>query len=155
MSETKQEAKRDLILNPQRIGLAEQMRQDWVVNAETGTAIADVIKPSYWAHMAAQFQPYDHIEVRLETGEWVAELIVLSVGRNYAQVYLANKYEFADVDPVNDNLGVTHKVEWKGPQRKHIVVRVADSAAIQEGFSTKQEANAWLANYLRTVEKTA
>ena len=68
MSEVK-ELKRAVILNPQRRGLAEQMRQDWVVNAEEGTSVQDVLDPSYWAHIAAELQQYDHIEVRLETGE--------------------------------------------------------------------------------------
>ena len=60
---------RAVILNPQRIGLAEQLMQHWVVNAEEGTTVADVLDPGYWAHCAAQMQVYDRIDVRLETGE--------------------------------------------------------------------------------------
>jgi hypothetical protein len=157
MSETKPETKatekRVVILNPQRMGLAEQLRQDWVVNAEEKTTVQDVLNPGYWAHMAAQLQPYDHIEVRLETGEWALELIVLSVGRNYAQVFLAHKYDFAEVDPTRDDIGITHKVEWKGPQKKHCVIRLSDSAVIQDGFSAKVDANQWLDNYLKTTQQ--
>ncbi len=156
MSEDKQaEApKRALILNPQRMGLAEQMRQDWVVNAEEGTTIQDVLTPGYWAHMAAQMQVYDRIDVRLETGQWLLELIVLDVGRNYARVYLAHRHDFAEVDMDVPTNAITHKVEWKGPQRKHVVIRLSDSAAIQEGFSTKSEAMAWMENHIKVATAT-
>lgn len=146
--------KRALILNPQRMGLAEQLRQDWVVNAEEGTAVQDVLDPSYWAHMAAQLQVYDHIEVRLETGAWLLELIVLDVGRNYARVYVAQKYDFAEVDVTAPSNAITHRVDWKGPQRKHVVIRLSDSAVLQEGFSDKKEAIAWMENHIRVSATT-
>lgn len=155
MSEVKaalevQNQKRALILNPQRIALAEQLRQDWVVNAEEGTTVQDVLDPGYWAHMAAQFQVYDHIEVRLETGEWILELIVLDVGRNYARVFLAHRHDFAEVDMTIPANAITHKVEWKGPQRKFVVIRLSDSAAVQEGFASKPEAMAWMENHIKS-----
>ena len=152
-SEVKQE-KRAVVLNPQRIGLAEQLRQDWVVNAEEGTTVKDVLETGYWAHIAAQLQIYDHIEVRLETGEWVLELIVLDVGRNYARVYLTQRYDFAEVRMDTPTNAITHKVEWKGPQRKHVVVRLSDSAALQEGFSSKAEAAAWMENHIKVSTTT-
>src|SRR5438270_251157 len=54
VAESKPAAKSARILNPQRIGLAEQLRQDWVVNAEERTTIEEVMDPQYWAHIAAQ-----------------------------------------------------------------------------------------------------
>lgn len=153
MSEVKEAEKRVLILNPQRIGLAEQMRQDWVVNAEEGTTVQDVLNTGYWAHMAAQMQVYDHVEVRLETGEWILDLIVLDVGRNYARVYVAAKHDFGEVDARPSTESITHKVEWKGPQRKHVVIRLADSAVLQEGFSNKSEALLWMENHIKVSSK--
>lgn len=134
------------ILNPQRMGLAEQLRQDWVVNAEEGTTIAEVLDPQYWAHMAAQMQPYDRVDVRLETGEWMLELLVVTPGRNWAQVHLLHHHELATRSETLP-AAVKHKVEWKGPQRKHVVIRLSDDQPIQENFATKAEANAWLANH--------
>lgn len=147
-------AKRAVILNPQRIGLAEQLRQDWVVNAEEGTTIRDILDPGYWAHCAAQMQVYDHVEVRLETGQWVAELIVLDVGRNYARMFLSKQHDLADT-PLDTPVGaVTHKTDWKGPQRKWCVIRLADSASVQEGFNDKQSAAAWMDNHIRVASTT-
>jgi hypothetical protein len=143
------ETKRSNILNPHRIGLAEQKRQEWVVDAEEGTTIADLLEPGYWGHVSAQFQPYDHVEVRLETGEWLAELLVMGVGRNWAKVYLVTKHE---LQPVEDTPpAIKHKVEWKGPHRKHAVIRVADSEVVQEGFSEKSEAVTWMLNHERVT----
>lgn len=141
--------KRAVILNPQRMGLAEQLRQDWVVNAEEGTSIQDVLDTGYWAHMASQLQLYDHIEVRLETGEWILELIVLDIGRNYARVYVAQKHDFGEVDLQVPVGAISHKVEWKGPQRKYVVIRISDSAPLQEGFTSKPEALVWMENHIK------
>lgn len=144
---------RALILNPQRMGLAEQLRQDWVVNAEEGTTVKDVLEPGYWSHMSSQMQPYDRIDVRLETGEWLLELIVISVGRNWATVFLANKHE---LQPAVENVpsAIKHKVEWKGPQHKHVVIRLADNVVVQSGFSEKSAAQEWLAHHERVLQTT-
>lgn len=151
--EVKKEAKRAVILNPQRMELAEQWCQHWVVNAEEGTTVSDVMDPQYWAHMAARMQPYDHIEVRLETGEWLLQLLALSVGRNYVQVHLLQKY---DLQLVDSELPAAqkHRVEWKGPQRKWVVTRIADSQVIQEGLADKAAAHGWLANHERVTATT-
>ena len=148
------EVKRAVILNPQRMGLAEQLRQDWVVNAEEGTSVQDVLDPGYWSHMAAQLKIYDHVEVRLETGEWVLELIALDVGRNYARMYVTQKYDFAEVDVSTPSGAITHRVDWKGPQRKHVVIRLSDSAVLQEGFSNKADAIAWMENHIKVSTTT-
>ena len=143
--------KRALILNPQRMGLAEQLRQDWVVNAEEGTVIEDVLEPGYWSHMASQMQPYDHVEVRLETGEWILELIVTSVGRNWAMTHVKAKHDMA---PSAESMppASKYKVKWRGVQHKHCVVRVSDNEILQAGCSTAKEASEWMANYERATQ---
>jgi len=153
--ETKEQThdKRDVVLNPQRIGLAEYRRQDYVVNAEIGTTIQDIMEPSYWAHVASQMQPYDHIEVRMESGEWIAELIVLAVGRNWLKVFLAANHELEAVDPDMERKTATHVIKWRGPQHRHSVVRLLDDAVLQDGFEDKPAAQAWLDNHLRTIER--
>ena len=144
------EAKRSTILNPQRMGLAEQKRQDWVVDAEEGTNIEDVLQPSYWSHMASQMQPYDHIEVRLETGEWILDLIVTSLGRNWAAVFVANKYEMSKALEAAPP-AAKYIVKWRGPAHKFCIVRVLDSETIQEGHMTADDAKAALTQYEKTV----
>jgi hypothetical protein len=146
------EAKRDVILSPQRIGLAEYMRSDWVVNATAGTLVQDVLNPGYWAHaiMEKPFQPYDHIEVREESGLWILELTVLEVGLNWAKVTVLHKYDLADV-PETPPQASLHRVEWKGPQHKHVVIRNSDNATIKDGFSKAAEAMVWMKQHEAVV----
>lgn len=139
-------AKSQRILNPQRMGLAEHLRQQWMVNAEEGTTVEDVLDPQYWSHMAAQLQPYDRVDVLLETGDWLMELLVINRGRNWAQVHVLHKY---DLEQRSETMPAAqkHRIEWKGPKHKHAVIRLADSQMIQDGFSSREEAGVWLANH--------
>ena len=141
--------KRAVILNPIRMKLAESARADWVVNAEEGTTIQDVMDPMYWSHMSAQLHPYDHVEVRLDTGEWMLELVVLSQGLNWAKVHVLHKHDLvACVDAPPE--AQKHMVKWRGPQHKFCVMRLQDNQVLQSGLE-RQAADAWMANYERTV----
>jgi hypothetical protein len=148
----KAEQKEGRQLDPQRIGLAEHRRQDWVVNADEGTKPDEVLAGAYWSHFASNFEQFDRIEVREETGAWVSELIVLESARNWAKVRQLQLYELDKRTDVSA-APKAHKVEWKGPQRKHVVIRIADSEAIHEGFSSKAEAEQWADNHERVTSR--
>lgn len=141
---------RAVILNPQRLLLAEFARQDWIVNAEAGTTVSDVLDPQYWAHCSAQMKPYDRCEVRLETGEWMLELIVLQCDRNWAKVHLLEKYDLTAVESLAP-APQKHIVKWRGPQHKHCVVRISDNEVLSTGHETGEAAQAWLKQYETTV----
>lgn len=139
------------ILVDGRIGLAEHKRQDHVVDAEEGTTVERVMEPAYWSHVAAKLQMHDRIEVRQETGEWILDLIVVGVGRNWARMYLAAKHDLTATAGEAPSTAVKHKVVWKGHHKKHCVVRIADSAMIQDGFESKGLAEEWLLNHERVT----
>lgn len=138
-------------LDPQRIGLAENRRQDWVVNAEEGTRPDDLLVPGYWSHFASNFVQFDHIEVREETGKWISELVVLDSARNWAKVQQLYFHELGKREA--GGAPKAHRVEWKGPQRKHAVIRTADGEVIQDGFSVKAEAEQWADNHERVTAR--
>lgn len=146
MSAVMEVAKRAVMLNPERIQLAEFARNDWVVNAQEGTAQDDVLKSEYWTHIASQMKPFDRVEVRLETGEWIMELVVLACERGWAKVKLLQKYELeepvASMERQSEFI-----VKWRGPQHKHSVVRKADSAVIQAGFDSAETARMWMIDH--------
>lgn len=142
--------KRAVILNPQRMGLREEKRQDWVVNAEAGTTIQDVLDPQYWSHMAAQMLPYARIEVLLETGEWMLDLVVLNAGRNWAQVHVLHRYELAERSETMP-AATKHLIDWKGDQLKYCVIRVADNEIIHKGLASKAKAVEWLTSYEKSI----
>ena len=146
-------SKRAVVLNPQRCALAEQWRQDWVVNAEVGTTIDDILDPAYWAHMAAQFQRMDRIEVRMETGEWVADLICTESGRNWAAMHLITKHV---LQPATEQAAgpAQHEVIWRGQQHRFCIKRTSDNEILQANIPSKPEALAWLQNYEQVIAKT-
>ena len=151
---TETKAKRSIILPENRAALAEYERQDWVVNAEEGTEISDVLEPGYWAHTAARMKPYDRIEVRLETGEWIAELVVIAVERNWARVSLLVKYDLTHHESAVPS-AQKHRVLWKGPQHKFCVIRISDDQLVQGGFTDKDAANVWMKNHENVTSAVA
>jgi hypothetical protein len=140
---------RNNILDPQRHRLGEEVRNTWVVNAEEGTTIQDVMEPAYWSHVASRLRPYDHIEVRLETGEWIAEMLVLSQGLNWARVHMLHHHDLVmshETPPESQK----HEVKWRGPHNKWCVIRLTDKQVLQAEME-KDQAIAWLTNYERTT----
>lgn len=140
-------AKREITLNPQRMQLAEYQRNDWVVTAEQGTVPEDLINPAYFAHMAAQLKPYDHIEVRIDDNSWLAALVVLEVDRNWARVKITSFTSLVEGDDNIERASKAHSVEFKGPHFKWSVIRLSDGDKIKTGCSSRAEANAWLTEF--------
>lgn len=143
--------RRLMVLTEPRIGMREYRIRDHAVDAEEGTTVQDLVDPGYWAHVASHFEPLDRIEVRLETGGWVAELIVLARGTNWAKVKLLQHYELDGV--AEDTESKAHIIKWRGPQHRHCIVRIADHAIIQSGFDSKEAGAAWLRNFESTLLK--
>jgi len=150
MDDLKQIERRSPIIHPTRMKLAENERQDWIVNAELSHTVEDLTNPGYWAHMAAQLQPYDHIEVRAEDGSWIANLIVIQVDRSWAKVMMVSKYDLLDTEVLPSSVA-KHKVEWKGPQHRFAVIRLADQVVVRNGFQTKDEANGWMREHEKVI----
>lgn len=151
MSETKQRSMP--VLSPQRIQLAEQWRNDFVVQAEVGVTPQDIVDPAYWALAAAQFHPYDRIEVRLESGEWMADLVVLQVDRTWAKMHVLHFYELASVSEVAP-APEKYRIEWKGPAMRFAVIRISDGALLEKGLQDKDAAGVWLRQYDKTTAVT-
>ena len=76
----KAQTKRAVYAMPEYMQLAEQWRQDFVLHVPEEHTVEDLQDTAYWAHVAAQraMQRFDRIEARAETGEWVADLLVVN-----------------------------------------------------------------------------
>jgi hypothetical protein len=61
-----------------------------------------------------------------------------------------HKYDLADV-PETPPQASLHRVEWKGPQHKHVVIRNSDNATIKDGFSKAAEAMVWMKQHEAVV----
>ncbi len=136
-----------------RMKSAEYFRNDWVVNAEEGTTLEDIQRNEYWAHVAPQMAQFDHVDVRLETGDWVAQLLVVDVGRNWVKVHLMHHFDLTRTAKLATPAD-RYRIEWKGPQHKHSVIRNSDNEKVQDGFARKEEAQAWLRNHEQNIDLT-
>jgi hypothetical protein len=147
-----EEKKRSPMIDQTRMRLAEYERQVWVANVEFGLTVEDIMVPGFWAHMAAQLRPYDEIEARSDDGTWIAHLVVTGCERTWARVAIDRvvKLTTKEVAEAQSN-PVQHKVEWKGPQNKFSVIRIADAEPIRTGFTTKDEALQYLRDHERTI----
>lgn len=146
-----EQAKRAVKLPAGRLGEAQYERQDFVGTAEEGTVLADVLEPSFWTHHASRLKPFDRVEVREESGNWIAEVVVLQVDRNWAKVHLLAMH---DLMAAQEDAPAPQRfaVQWKGPQKKHVVMRLADGVILQEGFSSKTDAMSWAVNHEQVIE---
>jgi hypothetical protein len=143
-------AKHQKMLDPQRIKLAEVVRRDWVFTAEVGTTVEDLKDPNFWALAALQLSQFDHVEVRMETGEWVAELMVAECERTWARMHLLQVHDFGGPSAEPASATGKYRVEWKGVHRKFAVIRNSDATVLKEGMS-KADANLWMSNHERTA----
>lgn len=135
--------KQSPILMPDRMGLAEHKRQDWVVEIPVGLTLEDVMQPGYWAHVAAQMDPLDTVQCRWEDGSLIAWFVVKFCERNYATLVLDRKLELGQEREVPQQT-MKHKVEWKGPVLRFCVIRMSDQQVIHEGEREKQAAYNWM-----------
>jgi len=150
-AEIKTEKKRAVVVDPQRMQSAEYVRREWVCTAEEGTTADDVIDPGYWAHIAAQLTIYDRIEVRVDTGEYLLELLVKDVGRNWAQVAVLHHHDLAGKVKTGQAMEAEFEALFKGPQRKWCVIRKSDAKVLEERLADKTAALAWISNYESTI----
>lgn len=149
------EEKRTPQLDPSRFRLAEQVRRVWVMTVEAGLTQDQVSSPAFLAHVAAKCQPYDRIEARADDDSLFAELLVVSVAHATAVVRVLR---WEDLEGAADDPGEAptgYRVEWKGPHKKHCVIRDADSAIVHEGAASKADARVWLENHLKVIRKAA
>lgn len=149
---TPEAQKRAVILMPARMSHAEFVRQDWVATAEEGTTIEDVLDPNYWSNMAAQMKPYDRIEVRVDTGEWLLELLVMNTDRNWASVVVLHQH---DLQPEDGEVAVPEAfaAKFRGPLHRWCVVRKSDNEVLESKLESKEAASEWIRRYEQTIRR--
>ncbi len=140
------------VLMPDRFGEAEFKRHDFVVDAEIGTTVEQLMDPAFWSHVSQQMDPFDHIEVRSEDGAWIVYLVVLFAERNYARVAV-DRIIRIEQNTEAPAASLKHRVEWKGPHYKFAVIRISDAQMLEKGFKTKFEAETWMRNHEKSQDK--
>lgn len=138
-------------ISPKRHKLADYERNLWVATPETGTALAEVLKPEFWAHCADKMRPFDKIEVRAEDESFYAELLVRSAGKNWA---VCSVLAHVDLDQKQVQVpDEDYVVSWGGPHQKHRVLRKKDNEVVFQGGETADAARGWLREHLKAMAR--
>jgi len=130
-----------------RFQLAEYVRNDFVATPEAGTSHEDLLKPEYWAHVAADLRPGCIIQAIPEDNTYFAEYFVIACARNWAKVSLLRFVELAEAKADIPEEKGAFEVNFGGPVQKWRFIRVADKQVIKSGFATKAEALKEMADY--------
>lgn len=138
---------------PERCGLAESKRQDFVVDVEVGIKPEDLLVPAFWAHVATQFQSGDTIEARADDFSWIAYLRVVFAERNFASVIMERPALYVESNKDVGSPASRHHVKFMGPYHRFAVIRDSDQALIkgQGTFKTREEATAWMIEHEKSI----
>jgi hypothetical protein len=135
-------------IHPSCMQIAEQVRNLWSVTIPNKATKDDLLRSDFWAHLANMLRPRDRIEAESEDGSYVADLLVLDAGTNYAKITVLREYKLDAVEPQSQSTTPAgHIVQWSGRHTKFRVVREVDHKVIKDGFATKADAYGWLASY--------
>ena len=117
-----------------------------------GVPLDSVRRPAFWAHCAGKFKLYDRIECRAQDNRWVADLMVNSVGKLEAGVWVLWYVDLeaqaidrqAEATPVASGdytISFAPKHAWR-------VIRNSDKAVIHKDEPNEAAAKAWLEAHL-------
>jgi hypothetical protein len=163
MSEDKQEGRtaRAIKLPPARMRLAEFVRSVHAITPEVGVTREDFKRPDFWGNVSNMLKPNDRIEVVAQDGEFFAEFLVVSCGKQFAKVVELRYVELAEHMPedneerfdVNSLAAGDYEIKYGNNEDKFRVIRKSDKEILHKGSATKAEAGKWLDEYLVAMEK--
>lgn len=124
----------------------------FVHRAPIGIRLQQLLEQEYWSHVSQDMTPYSEVSVRAEDGTFYAKLLVLDCGRSWARMQVLGHWPLTTADVAQSQSqapkAVDFKIEYKGPNRKYVVLRLSDQAAIHEGEARKEGAEIWLKEYI-------
>ena len=125
---------------------AEFTRTVWTASVPAETKVDEVLDPAFWVHVQKNLRPGDRIEVQPESAEWLLVLMVRAIAAEGAVVAVLSKHVFDEVAPLPDD---AYEVKFSGGA-KWRVIRKADRHVLIENLPTREAANKWKADHLKT-----
>lgn len=138
-------------LDAARFKGAEFQRAQWVVTAHAHNQPEDLLRPDYWAHVAARLGPWHHIEARANDGSWYAEYLVLEAGRAWARVHMLHSWRLTTADVALSQAArmSPYEIVFRGPDGLWSVVRKSDRAIVHQNEQTEGGALDWVNERLK------
>lgn len=141
------------ILSVDRLKGAEYERIVHVATPGAGHTREDMLRPAYWSHVSPKLKPYDRVEVRAEDGTYFGELLVLACDRTWARMYVLEWHQLSTQDvSLTEAVSASSKFEVKHtPGLRWHVVRKSDRQVMMKDGQTRDEAETWVKEYVKTV----
>lgn len=135
-------------LYPHHGNHAQALRNIWRYEPEPNHTKEHALSPEYYAHVSQRHRVGDKIELRWQDGSRYAELLVIACDRNYTKVRVISWLELNEGAEIKSD---RFDIQWRGPAKKHCIVRRSDGETIHEGEQTKADAKKWLDDNLGTL----
>ncbi|KKM04207.1 hypothetical protein LCGC14_1766540, partial [marine sediment metagenome] len=132
-----------------RLKQTSAAHKDHFADIPAGVDFKTALQPSFWAHHVRDLRPLDTIEMFCEDGSWEALCRVMYVGEAEANLKKVYYVEHGATEEVSAS--EAYEVKWKGPGAQFCVVRKEDGKVIQDKLYPKDKAQAYLANYLKSM----
>lgn len=127
-----------------RFGLAQHARNIFHYHAMAKSEIADYLVPAFWVPVAAKLSPLCRIEIVEETGQWIAEALVRSVGAEGVDLVLLSYVKIGGVSAIGSKAerqdGI--RISYGGQFKRWGVFR--DDQELISNLPTEQAAISWL-----------
>lgn len=133
----------------------ETFQRRLALKVDGATPLEDIMKPAFWVNSANKLEQFATIVVMPSNGSYYAELLVTKVLTTSTGVKIpsftvllhkplnevaapAIDTRPADKEPAYSS--AHYRVEWKGREHKHVIIRTEDKALIEKNISTKADA---------------
>lgn len=141
--------------DPQRFGLAQHSRNVHFYHAPAGSEIDDYLRPEFWTIVGPKLRPLDRIEIQEECGQWLAELIVRSVGGDGVALVLRNYVSIGGAGAPGQKRALEDgsRVVYRGTFDGWCVFR--NETLLIANLPSESAAERWLATHTEVVIKSS
>jgi len=139
-----------------RMQLSESVALDYFVTAESRVTRQDINRPEFWAHVARQLRPFSRLRVTTDDAKFIAELVVITAGSNWAvvrEIFFIDLENALTAVPDLQYRENQFYIQYKGTKLKWSIIRKSDSAIIKSEIPSKDMAELALAEYVKVITK--
>ncbi len=148
-------AEKSVMANGGRFNERGQKQLEYALIAEAGHTIDDLLKPSYWRHVAPLLKPLTKISVMADDQSFYCELIVFEATTVSAAVLLFGE-PIIVTDRTKLALPSLDLEVFHGGLHKQWCVRLKSTGRIlRDSLPTDDAARAWLRDYTRAQKPAA
>jgi hypothetical protein len=125
------------------------------ITVDADVLFEEILNPDYWLHVAAQFKPFDKIEVLCENGTWKADLIVLGCDARWAKVFPLNHWDLTQaIKDMPKTAEEDYYVKWH-PVNKYTIYKRGQEGLppVKTNFDSQIDAWVWLDGFIKSLNK--